>query len=58
MSPGLGVDRYIEEEMQAMSGSKGVIKEPTLEMSQSQNLIMKHSMKGGQSIEDLRGSVH
>jgi hypothetical protein len=58
MSPGIGVDRYIEEEMQAMSANKGSIREPTLDPSQSLNLILKHSMKGGQSIEDLRGSVH
>jgi hypothetical protein len=35
MSPGLGVDRYIEEEMQAMSGNKGMIKELNLDASQS-----------------------
>jgi hypothetical protein len=59
MSPGFNDDRYVEEEMQALSGSKGTIKELTLEnTSQSQNLILKHSMKGGQSLEDLRGSVH
>jgi hypothetical protein len=61
MSPGFNEDRYVDEEMQAMTGSKGgsAIKELTLEnASQSQNLILKHSMKGGQSLEDLRGSVH
>ena len=59
MSPVLPDDqRYVEEEMAAMSGSKGTIKELTLEGSQSQNLILKHSLKGGQSLEDLRGSVH
>jgi hypothetical protein len=47
MSPGLGIDRYIEEEMQAISGKKGSIREPTLDASQSQNLILKNSLKGG-----------
>jgi hypothetical protein len=57
MSPGFADDRYVDEEMQALSGSKSTIKELTLEAANSQHLILKHSMRGGQSLEDLRGSV-
>jgi hypothetical protein len=35
MSPGFADDRYVEEEMQALSGSKSTIKELTLEAANS-----------------------
>lgn len=57
MSPGHVDDRYVDEELQALSGSKSTLKELTLEAASSQHLLLKHSTKGGQSLEDLRGSV-